>query len=286
MIMMHGGTYIPYLDRKGMMYVPIFPLLCPPLIPTHRTHIIASNLTPSKFREFAKYKVVTPAWITDSVERGALLEWKAYKLVPKGGGEEQGMRGGMGRFLARSQAAEQGGSRQRDMGEKGKQEKEVEFVEDEDENIAESPRKVTPRVEAPVERVPDEKEDETTMALVSPKPHDIESPNPTTPVKRSPLAPVFTKSPAPVPHQAAPNPADVPGSPYPRDAPTPTTDQRAFERAKAMGWYATRTENPDAKRLMKSAEWREQHTAANEGFLEGYYQNSRCVFEQLLKLQC
>jgi DNA repair protein REV1 len=249
--------------------------------PDDSTHIIASNLTPSKFREFAKYKVVTPTWITDSVERGALLDWKAYKLVPKGGGEEEEMRGGMGKFLARaSQAVQQ--KRSADHGSRGKamQERPVEVMDDsEDEGVDQStPRVTRPQVEAAFElAVPVEKVDSLPTPLDHPVPLAVVPSNPPTPTKRTPLAPVFTKSPAPVPPPAPPDVTAEQGLQYPRDAPLPTTDQRAFERAAAMGWYATRTENPDAKRLMKSAEWREQHTAANEGFLEGYYQNSRCV---------
>jgi hypothetical protein len=188
------------------------------------------------------------------------------------------MRGGMGRFLARSQAPAQAGNEERRPRGKGK-EREVEVVEDsEEEDSVPSPRKVPPPAEAVAElHVPEDTEKPTTKGPEPPEPPDIGPSNPTTPVKRPPLAPVFTKSPAPAAHHPQPDPAAEPGSPYPRNAPPPTTDQRAFERAHAMGWYATRTENPDAKRLMKSAEWREQHTAANEGFLEGYYQNSRCV---------
>lgn len=191
------------------------------------------------------------------------------------------MRGGMGKFLARaSQAVQQKGTVEQGSRGKAKQEVPVEVLEDsEDEGVDQAtPRGMRPQVEAAFELGdPEEKADSIPTAPDHPESPDIGPSNPTTPIKRPPLAPVFTKSPAPVPQQAQPDVTAEQSLQYPRDAPPPTTDQRAFERAAAMGWYATRTENPDAKRLMKSAEWREQHTAANEGFLEGYYQNSRYV---------
>jgi DNA repair protein REV1 len=65
----------------------------------HRTHILATNLTPAKFKEFVNYKVATPTWIVDSVAAGKLLDWKKYKLVPSFG-EVGGLRDGLSGFLA------------------------------------------------------------------------------------------------------------------------------------------------------------------------------------------
>lgn len=52
-----------FLDRKSMI-----------------THIVASNLTPSKFKEFAVYKVAKPEWLVDSLAEGRLLNWQRYSL--------------------------------------------------------------------------------------------------------------------------------------------------------------------------------------------------------------
>lgn len=68
-----------------------------------------------------------------------------------------------------------------------------------------------------------------------------------------------------------------------RASPPGTTD-RAEGRAKTSyaqavakkGWYLTE-ENKQAKKLMEDEKWREKNTAVNEGFLEGYFANSRCV---------
>ena len=51
------------------------------------THIIASNLTPKKKIEFAKYRIVKPAWVVDSVEAGRLLPWGDYRLIDEGAGQ-------------------------------------------------------------------------------------------------------------------------------------------------------------------------------------------------------
>ncbi|BGP39652.1 deoxycytidyl transferase [Rhodotorula kratochvilovae] len=64
LIILHGGTYVPYLDQKALV-----------------THIIASNLTPSKRLEFKDYKVATPGWLVDSARESRLLDWREYSLL-------------------------------------------------------------------------------------------------------------------------------------------------------------------------------------------------------------
>ncbi|KDE03975.1 hypothetical protein MVLG_05544 [Microbotryum lychnidis-dioicae p1A1 Lamole] len=64
LLTLHGGIYVPYLDRKSMV-----------------THIVASELTPKKRHEFRQYKIATPVWILESVEAGKLLDWKRYALL-------------------------------------------------------------------------------------------------------------------------------------------------------------------------------------------------------------
>ncbi|KAI5480507.1 DNA repair protein REV1 [Pseudohyphozyma bogoriensis] len=70
----------PYLDRKSIV-----------------THIVASNLTPKKVEEFKSYKVVLPAWLTDSAAAGKLLDWRQYKygLVSQALVEESRLRIGL-----------------------------------------------------------------------------------------------------------------------------------------------------------------------------------------------
>ncbi|KAL8280488.1 hypothetical protein RQP46_007136 [Phenoliferia psychrophenolica] len=64
LLVRHGGVHIAYLDRKELV-----------------THIVASNLTPSKREGFASYKVATSAWLIDSVAEGKLLDWRKYNLL-------------------------------------------------------------------------------------------------------------------------------------------------------------------------------------------------------------
>ena len=48
------------------------------------THIIASFLTPKKSVEFARYRIVKPAWVTDSIQAGKLLPWTDYRVLDEG----------------------------------------------------------------------------------------------------------------------------------------------------------------------------------------------------------
>ncbi|KIW99069.1 uncharacterized protein Z519_00732 [Cladophialophora bantiana CBS 173.52] len=67
LVVSHGGGFLQYLDGK-----------------TAVTHVIASHLTPKKTVEFARYRIVKPAWVVDSVKAGKLLSWDAYRLVDEG----------------------------------------------------------------------------------------------------------------------------------------------------------------------------------------------------------
>jgi len=67
LIVSHGGGFLQYLDGK-----------------TAVTHVIASQLTPKKKVEFAKYRIVKPAWVVDSVQAGRLLPWENYRVVDEG----------------------------------------------------------------------------------------------------------------------------------------------------------------------------------------------------------
>ncbi|KAH7098559.1 hypothetical protein BKA62DRAFT_364397 [Auriculariales sp. MPI-PUGE-AT-0066] len=78
LILDHGGTYHDHMDRKSMI-----------------THIIASNLTPAKWRELQHMKVVKPEWMVQSVEAGRLLPWRGFRLQPNAGHDEaQGVAAG------------------------------------------------------------------------------------------------------------------------------------------------------------------------------------------------
>jgi hypothetical protein len=63
LIVENGGRFIPYLDGTK----------------TKATHIIASNLTPSKRIAFKDYKVVTSAWVMDSIRLRKVQDWRNYR---------------------------------------------------------------------------------------------------------------------------------------------------------------------------------------------------------------
>ncbi|KAJ5272675.1 DNA repair protein Rev1 [Penicillium angulare] len=67
LIVSHGGGFLQYLDGK-----------------TAATHIIASALTPKKCEEFRRYRIVKPAWITESIKAGRLLPWNDFRVVDEG----------------------------------------------------------------------------------------------------------------------------------------------------------------------------------------------------------
>ncbi|KAI6250284.1 DNA repair protein rev1 [Erysiphe necator] len=67
LVVSHGGGFCQYLDGK-----------------TKATHIIAANLTPKKFIEFQKYRIVKPAWIVNSVAAKKILPWTAYNVLNEG----------------------------------------------------------------------------------------------------------------------------------------------------------------------------------------------------------
>lgn len=45
------------------------------------THIIASAMPPKKAADFAKYRVVKPAWVMDSIKAGKPLPWTDYRVI-------------------------------------------------------------------------------------------------------------------------------------------------------------------------------------------------------------
>ncbi|KAG0015429.1 deoxycytidyl transferase, partial [Entomortierella chlamydospora] len=63
MIVQRGGEFRQYLSKNST------------------THIIASNLTQAKMREFRNYKVAKPEWITESVKANRLLQWHKFSTL-------------------------------------------------------------------------------------------------------------------------------------------------------------------------------------------------------------
>ncbi|KAF9294775.1 deoxycytidyl transferase [Linnemannia elongata] len=59
----HGGEFTQFLSKSRI------------------THIIASNLTQSKMKEFRNYKVAKPEWVTESVKANKLLPWHNFSTI-------------------------------------------------------------------------------------------------------------------------------------------------------------------------------------------------------------
>ena len=63
LILLHGGRFVPYLDAKRDV-----------------THVVTTDLTPQKRREFQARRVVRPAWVVDSCRLRAKQPCAAYAL--------------------------------------------------------------------------------------------------------------------------------------------------------------------------------------------------------------
>lgn len=63
LILLHGGRFVPYLDAKRDV-----------------THVVTTDLTPQKRREFQTLRVVRPAWVVDSCRLRAPQPCAAYAL--------------------------------------------------------------------------------------------------------------------------------------------------------------------------------------------------------------
>ncbi|WYZ34716.1 hypothetical protein EsH8_I_000992 [Colletotrichum jinshuiense] len=66
-LVQHGAGFLQYLDSKTMA-----------------THIIASSVPPKKSVDYSKYRLVKPAWVTDSIQAGKLLPWSDYRVNDDG----------------------------------------------------------------------------------------------------------------------------------------------------------------------------------------------------------
>lgn len=63
LILLHGGRFVPYLDAKRDV-----------------THVVTTDLTPQKRREFQALRVVRPAWVVDSCRLRAPQPCAVYAL--------------------------------------------------------------------------------------------------------------------------------------------------------------------------------------------------------------
>jgi DNA repair protein REV1 len=226
-----------------------------------RTHIITTSLTPAKVREFQHMKVVTPAWLTDSVKRGTLHNWREYIFVPGGQREStQGRRSNQTSLFAHRQAqAPPSSMRSKLFGQNADLTTSPPFPS----NASLSKSLLTSRHDS---------QDEFDV----PPP-----PNPLQPKSRYPTS--SPSSPPPL-HKASSIPSNT--DMLNKDPTSPATCvsvETASKDAESTSPlqpvrvpnYAAHKSNPDAQRVMADANWRAAHTSAAPDFIEGYYKNSR-----------
>ncbi|QRV86890.1 DNA repair protein REV1 [Ceratobasidium sp. AG-Ba] len=237
LITQHGGVHHAYLDRKEMV-----------------THVITSGLTPAKAVEFKHMKVVRPEWIVESVAARKLLPWSNYRWVPQSDGSTQSpvpntpMPSSSIPLPLSSPIHPNSSVKPLD---------------------PTSMRKITAPAPTPL------------LASELHPPANDNSPLQVSPVSVLPVDALEPPAPAPGPLSRTTDPFPAPNLP-----PKPTTRPRAPSRSRmpppaapsgpSKPSYAAHKSNPEAERLMKSAEWREAHTAASgEMYIQGYYQHSR-----------
>ncbi|CAG7979053.1 unnamed protein product [Penicillium olsonii] len=123
MIVSHGGGFLQYLDGK-----------------TVATHIIASALTPKKREEFRRYRIVKPAWVTDSIKAGRLLSWDEYRIVDEGHAQKV-LKFGDGQFTSQTNTPRSG---YKDQSRSSWYNSRLRDMENMDTSLGSSPNPVTP----------------------------------------------------------------------------------------------------------------------------------------------
>ncbi|GAA5909801.1 hypothetical protein JCM6882_002678 [Rhodosporidiobolus microsporus] len=255
----HGGRYVPYLDKKGLV-----------------THIIATNLTPSKRKEFAAYKVARPEWLLESAAEGKLKDWRAYALLAASAPEERVVdeyeeeRGGGTQSAQRSLFAMMGGAG------KGKEKEKVETIESLSARGARLAREALKAQE--VGKSASSSASTSTLNSFFQNRPAAPSPlsRPGTPTKRkAPAGEPLRSSPAvATPERGANLPA--------------TTDSPNAPTAITHPWLpkAQRSERQNA--LLQDDQWLNEHSSRSPDFLAGYFAQSRLhhlsSFKEELKL--
>ncbi|CAG8209518.1 unnamed protein product [Penicillium olsonii] len=125
MIVSHGGGFLQYLDGK-----------------TVATHIIASALTPKKREEFRRYRIVKPAWVTDSIKAGRLLSWDEYRIVDEGHAQKV-LKFGDGQFTSQTNNPRSG---YKDQSRSSWYNSQLRDMENMDTGLGSSPNPVTPSI--------------------------------------------------------------------------------------------------------------------------------------------
>jgi len=272
LLVRHGGIYVPYLDQKALV-----------------THILATNLTPTKRKEFASYKVAIPDWLVASVKEGKLLDWRIFSLLApskqdsprKTGMEEEKDR--MGTQTGQKSLFSMMGKSQAKGKAKAKE--------------AQHPRPVTPPIAStstsskPVNETRESLSERgarlaksamdlerqaaigAAQAFFQPRkapPTPVRPATPPTPTKQNPST-TSTEStdPPPPPHGTkSSNPPISSNLPATTDSPHPPNGVTS-------SWLPQRKRDDRTTALINDPAWLAQHTSASPDFLQAYFAQSR-----------
>jgi DNA repair protein REV1 len=226
-------------------------------------------------------KVITPAWLTDSVERGALLNWRDYVFRPG-----HRLEGAQGRSINQMSL----------------------FTPRRTENPVRAPPATlrAPDHSADLSISSSHEEQESSLGRNSPRlveQHESQDDLDPSPLPPNQLGLIRDTPSPPPPNQLAARGEDI-LTPSPEELSverfqTPPGlfimaeyDQTADDQASATETlfavkptvhsqvgkgpdHAVSKSNQDAQRVMADANWRAAHTSAAPDFIEGYYKNSR-----------
>ncbi|GAA6041064.1 hypothetical protein JCM8097_004699 [Rhodosporidiobolus ruineniae] len=277
LLILHGGVYVPYLDKKGLV-----------------THIVATNLTPSKRIEFANYKVATPDWLVDSAAAGRLKDWKEYallaapavpaqamlaegELAPTGAQSAQRSLFGMMKDAETKQAP---AKEEKHAGNNGKQ-KNVETIESLSARGARLAREALQSYS-----LSGSASSSAVSTGSSAKLQSFFQP-------RQPITASTTSRSGASPRRATttgtPSRPSSPARPATADTKLPaTTDSPNKPTATTSSWLPQAQRSDRMNALLQDPDWLAKHTSASEDFLAGYFAQSRLhvlsSFKEELKL--
>ncbi|KZO95126.1 DNA repair protein [Calocera viscosa TUFC12733] len=287
MITQHGGTYHAYLDKKGLV-----------------THVVASNLTPAKVLDFKHMKIVTPDWITKSVEAGRLLSWRDF-ILHTGEmdrmDEAQGIRTAQKNLLEGFQTQARRAPQHTPASVLPKREEGVKAQKPSSRILGapiSPPVDVSPPVAFDSAAEPENESSLTSLTSAAPaESHDVEAPIHIAPNRLNahstdeptfvkvalvdtlpkPQTPTKLKRPiSDLPLVSMTNTSDNLNKRSPSTAAQYSTDLVTCVAAAHIPAYAAHGSNPNAARLMQNPGWAAEHTSAKGAdFIEGFYKQSR-----------
>ncbi|BGO96474.1 hypothetical protein RTG_02166 [Rhodotorula toruloides ATCC 204091] len=280
LLVQHGAEYVPYLDKKSLV-----------------THIVAANLTPSKRKEFASYKVVKHVWLVESVKARKLLDWREFSLlappksapapvttsstvVPGAGslaaetaarlGTQTGQMSLFSMGVGKGADAVTPSGRGHDVGPTAGSQQRTETIETLSERGA---------------RLAKEALKAQSSAAANPffRPRSTSNINDGA---RSPSRPMTPKKPRKLVSGEAP---DIFPPPERIAANLPaTTDSPGKPNAITHSWLPQTERSERTNALLQDADWLSKHTASSADFLEGYFAQSRLhwisTFKEELKV--